>query len=68
MALKHEGYRDCEGCSPWISNGCQLKKTVYRFCPCVECLVKVICSKICDERVDAYDKLYISTMSKEEDT
>jgi hypothetical protein len=45
----------CEGC--WnISSGCLVKyhPPIIDTCPCVICLVKVMCSRMCDARRNIY--------------
>lgn len=47
-------HNDCEGCL--LPSSCGIKDLYdnYDDCPCMNCLVKVMCSIVCKERMDYY--------------
>ena len=48
-------HRLCKGCA-FNHDGCLLKrdKEIIHICPCINCIIKPMCTSQCKERVDVY--------------
>ncbi len=47
---------DCKGCNVGSDGACGLKDS--RNCPCVICIIKMVCNTKCDERHTYWDSEY----------
>jgi len=55
--MRNEDNKQCEGCN--LKYSCYLKVILNiptDICPCMNCLVKVMCSKRCRERRDKFNE------------
>lgn len=64
----HEGYephnyhKGCEGCIRKTSKGCllyQYSTPEVEKCPCMDCIVKVMCTSMCSSRITTYSNLLV---------
>jgi hypothetical protein len=50
----------CFGCLTSYQYYCDVKKQGYKdYCPCVNCLIKTVCTESCDEMKELIDSLDI---------
>ncbi len=39
----------CQGCCDYFGLGCDYRTMNYGECPCINCVVKMMCTQICEE-------------------
>jgi len=67
MSNQETNYKECKGCAH-KSNGCLLwRYSPLRIseCPCINCIVKMMCKEMCEPRITLYKSIPILTIHKE---
>lgn len=61
-------HKECEGCNLKVTGMCSLRHhyiSEVRKCPCINCIVKMVCVKMCSQRMTLYTNLrYTSNVNK----
>lgn len=61
-------HKECEGCNLKVTEFCSLQNhhiSEVRKCPCINCIVKMVCVKMCPQRIALYSNLcYTSNVKK----